>query len=273
MTSAAARRAFALLRAFSLTCELRTYSRRAFNRATRYQVHVEGDEQAVAVFREAGILGRGAGPRARPPKRIVARTCCRGAYLRGALLGGGSVTGVQSPHAEIRCATVDGAEFVAAVAAAEGVALRVHDRGRHAIAYAKRLETIADLVALAGANGAALTLDAAAVVGDTKARANRLANADHANLVRASRAAHAQHQAALQLAHEGKLEALPRDLRELAELRLRHPASSLRELAAKCRPPTTKATAHRRLRKLQQLAGRGQRRAGGEAPRTTSPSG
>jgi DNA-binding transcriptional regulator WhiA len=37
---------------------------------------------------------------------------------------------------------------------------------------------------------------------------------------------------------------------------LRHPTLSLRELAKKCRPPTTKASAFRRLRRLQKLAER-----------------
>jgi DNA-binding transcriptional regulator WhiA len=41
----------------------------------------------------------------------------------------------------------------------------------------------------------------------------------------------------------------------MARLRLRHPTLPLRELAAKCEPPTTKASAHRRLRRLQDLAG------------------
>jgi DNA-binding transcriptional regulator WhiA len=43
-------------------------------------------------------------------------------------------------------------------------------------------------------------------------------------------------------------------LHEIARLRLRHPTLPLRELAAKCEPPTTKASVHRRLRKLQDLA-------------------
>jgi DNA-binding transcriptional regulator WhiA len=40
----------------------------------------------------------------------------------------------------------------------------------------------------------------------------------------------------------------------VAELRLQNPSLSLRELALECRPPTTKAAAHRRLRKLIRLA-------------------
>ena len=84
----------------------------------------------------------------------------------------------------------------------------------------------------------------------TRGAANRLANADHANLVRTSRAAHAQLEAVRKL----DLDALPDDLRELAALRLRHPTLSIADLAARCRPPATKATAYRRLRRLQSLA-------------------
>jgi DNA-binding protein WhiA len=93
-------------------------------------------------------------------------------------------------------------------------------------------------------------------MGEAKARANRLANADHANLVRTSRAAHAQLEAVRRLADDGLLESLSPTLREIAELRLAHPSLSLRELALKCRPPATKASAHRRVRTLIRLAER-----------------
>ena len=56
------------------------------------------------------------------------------------------------------------------------------------------------------------------------------------------------------LEREGLLANLPRPLREVAELRLRHPAASLRELASWCEPPVSKAAAHRRLQRLIRLA-------------------
>ncbi len=99
-----------------------------------------------------------------------------------------------------------------------------------------------------------LTFAERAVVGAAKARANRLANADHANLVRTSRAAGAQLRALRRLQRRGGLARLPQQLQELAELRLAHPSLSLRELGLKCRPPATKATVHRRLQKLIRLA-------------------
>jgi len=144
--------------------------------------------------------------------------------------------------------------FVAALAGREGARLAVLDRGRHAVAYAKGADAVADVLVAAGASGSVLRLEESAVMAATRGRANRLANADHANLVRVSRAAHAQLQAVDRLRRRGQLERLPAVLQEIADLRTRHPTLSLRELAAKCRPPATKASAHRRLQKLQQLA-------------------
>ena len=250
VSSAVARRAFSLLRGFGVESEIRTYRRRAFDRGTRYQLHVPGDGHALQVLNEAGVLTAGLAPLERPPKRVVARACCRSAYLRGALLGGGSLSGPRSPHLELRAATVAGAEFLAGLAAKEGGRLTISDRGRHAVAYAKGAEAIADVLAAAGASDAVLVLEERAVLGATRAAANRLANADHANLVRTSRAAHAQLRALERL----DLDELPPKLREIAELRLRHPTLSLRELALKCEPPATKSATHRRLRKLVRLA-------------------
>jgi DNA-binding protein WhiA len=249
-TSATARRAFSLLRSFGVSSEIRTYRRRSFDRATRYQLHVEGGERAVQLLQEAGVLDRGRRPLERPPRRVVGKACCRGAFLRGALLGGGSLSGPRSPHLEARTTSVEGARFLAEIVEPDGVELRVVERRSHAAAYAKGIEAIAGALALAGASDAALAFEERAVVGETRSSANRLANADHANLVRTSRAAHAQLQAIRQL----DLDDLPDALREVAELRVRHPQLSLRDLAARCRPPASKASVHRRLRRLVELA-------------------
>jgi hypothetical protein len=255
--AATARRAFGLLRGFGVEAEIRTYRRRAFDRSTRYQIHVPGGERSLSVLHRAGVLSAAHAPLEAPPKRVVGRACCRHAYVRGAFLGGGSVSGPRSPHLEIRTASRAGADLLAAVAAADDVVLRILDRGRHTVVYAKSAEAVADALALTGAGDAALSLDEHAVVAEARARANRVANADHANLVRSSRAAHRQITAIRELEADGRLGRLPPQLRELAELRQRHPSASLRELAAKCRPPVTKAAAHRRLRRLVALAERG----------------
>jgi hypothetical protein len=253
-SSAVARRAFSLLRGFDASTEIRAYRQHAFGQELRFELHLDDDPRVLQVLNEAGVLDARLAPLEEPPRRIVGRPCCRAAYLRGALLAAGSVSGPRDPHLELRSATADGARFLAGLAGEDGFALHVVDRSRHAAAYAKGGETVADLLGFVGAHDAALVFGESAVVGATRARANRLANADHANLVRTSRAAKVQLDAIRQLARRGELEHLPPELQEVVRLRLRHPSLTLRELALKCRPPATKASVHRRLKRLERLA-------------------
>ena len=110
-SSTVARRAFSLLRALGVTSEIRTYPRRAFDRATRYQLHIEGSDDAYATLHRAGVLDGSHRPIGLPPGRVVARRCCAAAYLRGALLGSGTLSGPKGPHLEIRTAEAEGARF------------------------------------------------------------------------------------------------------------------------------------------------------------------
>jgi DNA-binding protein WhiA len=252
--NAIARRAYALLRALRVDSEIRTYRRPAFERDTRFQLHLEGDPHALDVLAEAGVLDRERRPLERPPGHVVARPCCRGAYLRGAFLGGGSLSGGRSPHLELRAPRHAGATFIRAVASAGGVRLRVQDRSSHAVAYAKSWDAIEAFLAATGAVETVLALEERAVVAEVRARANRLANADHANIVRQSRAARAQLDAVRRLRADGRLEQLPQGLREAAELRLRYPMLPLRELALRADPPATKAGMQRRLARVVDLA-------------------
>ena len=244
---AAARRAFSLFRELGVTSEIRTYQRRAFGRETRYQVHVEGSGRALEVLREAGI---GSSSLDRPPKRVVARACCRAAYLRGALLGGGTFSGPRSPHLEVRSASLEGAEFVAEIAARAGLQLQVLDKGRHAVAYAKGSGPIADALAAAGASAAVLGLEEHVVMAET--RVAREPSRECRS--RESRPDEPRAQVQIRAIKQLELDDLPDRLREMAELRLRYPALSLRELALRCSPPTTKSAAQRRLASLVRRA-------------------
>lgn len=252
--SAVARRAFALLAELNVPAEIRTYRRRAFDGATRYQLHVEGTRAALEVFEQAGVLGVAHGPLEKPPGRVVARSCCRGAYLRGAFLGTGSLSGPRSPHLELRTQTPAGAQFIRSVAHTEDVNLRTLRRDSHTIVYAKGWEEIEGFLVAAGAIDTVLALEERSVVAEMRAEANRLANADHANLVRTADAAQRQLAAVRLLQSAGSLGDLPGPLREAAELRLRHPELSLRELARRAEPPVTRATMQRRLAAVVQRA-------------------
>jgi len=249
ISSAIARRAFALLRDLGVRSEIRTYPRRSFDRATRYQLHVTVDAKAHTVLREAGVLSPSGAPLELPPKRVVGRSCCRGAYVRGALLGAGTLSGPRDPHLEIRTGTLEAAQFVQELARRSDAGLSVAERRGQALAYAKGHDAIGAVLAVAGAGDTALMLEEHAILSSLRADANRLANADEANLERVARAAHRQ----LEAIRTVGLDALPDELVEIAELRLRHPSASLAELAAKARPPLTKSAAYRRLQAVTRL--------------------
>jgi cell division protein WhiA len=251
-SGAAARRAFALLRDLDVRSEIRTYRRRAFDRATRFELHVDVDPRALELLREAGVLSASGAPLERPPKRVVGRSCCRGAYLRGAILGAGSLSGPREPHLELRASGAEGARFLAEVADREDVCLQVAERRGHAVAYARGHEAIAGVLTLAGAGDTVLRLEEHALLAAARGEANRLANADEANLERAVRAAHRQ----LEAIRELDLDELPPRLAEIARLRLRHPSASLGELAAKARPPISRSAAQRRLQAIVARASR-----------------
>ncbi|MGH3079385.1 MAG: DNA-binding protein WhiA [Gaiellaceae bacterium] len=253
-SGAAARRAFALLRDEGLRSEIRTYQRRAFDRGTRYQLHLDGDDRALDVLASAGVLDGRHAPLERAPRRVVARACCRAGYLRGAFLGGGTLSIRRSAHLELRTATREAALVLQEVAADAGIGLGLVERPTHHAAYAKAWDDVESVLALTGAAEAVLALEERVVLAATREQANRMANADHANLVRTTKAARAQLEAVELLRVERRLEELPIELREAADLRLRHPAESLRELAQRTDPPASKAAMQRRLRRLEDIA-------------------
>ena len=61
--------------------------------------------------------------------------------------------------------------------------------------------------------------------------------------MRAGRAAHVQLEAVRRLERARRLDELAPPLREIAQLRLKHPSLSLRELGAKCSPAASKVSA------------------------------
>ena len=252
--SAVARRAYSILKELRVPSEIRTYNRRSFDRAARTQLVLGGSPHAIDVLTQAGVLGDGGRPLDRPPGKVVARPCCRSAYLRGAFLGAGSLSGPGSPHLEIRTPLHGGAAFVRSVASSVGVRLRVADRDSHSIAYAKGWEAIEGYLSVAGGSETVLALEERALVAELRAEANRLANADHANLVRQSRSARSQLDAVGRLEREGVLPGLASGLQAAADLRRRHPSLSARELAARAEPPVTKAAMAARLGRLVAIA-------------------
>jgi DNA-binding protein WhiA len=183
-----------------------------------------------------------------------APACDRRSFLRGVLLGSGSISlGRSGPHVEFVLRTVDSAETLQALLGAMGVrALRTARRAHHVV-YLKGLDEIVALLGLVGANRGVLELETQRVGRDVRARVNRLINAEEANLARTVRAADRQLLAIDRIEADGTLPRLSASLRETAALRRRMPDADLDSLSAAL--GVSRSAMNHRLRRLVELAG------------------
>ena len=182
-----------------------------------------------------------------------APSCDRRAFVRGVLLGSGSISfGPNGPHVEFVLAELAAAEELqAALASLEVRALRSERRGRHVV-YLKGQEEIVALLRLVGANRGVLEVETHRVGRDVRARLNRLLNAEAANLGRTVRAADRQLSAIDRLEADGRLAALAPALRETAAMRRRMPDADLDSLGAAL--GVSRSAVNHRLRRLVELA-------------------
>lgn len=182
-----------------------------------------------------------------------APACDRRAFLRGVLLGSGSLSfSASGPHVEMVFGPPAAADEVhAALASLDVRARRVVRRGR-SVVYLKGQEEIAALFRLVGANRGVLELETHRVGRDVQARLNRLINAEEANLGRTVRAADRQISAITRLERGGRLSTLPPSLRETAAARRRMPDADLDTLATAL--GVSRSAVNHRLRRLVELA-------------------
>jgi hypothetical protein len=188
-----------------------------------------------------------------PPK--PAHKCDRLVEIRAAFLACGSLAaGAHGYHLEF----VMRSEAIAArlkwMLRSAGVAPKSVTRKTRCILYYKDFDAIVELLTRIGAFGAVLALEDVRALRETKNRIHRLVNTEAANLERSAQAAAAQRQVIEYLRNAYGLARLTPPLREVAELRLRHPDESLAELGRRCNPPIGKPTVSGRLGALSRLA-------------------
>ncbi len=253
-SGAVARRAFALLQSlYHLRPELRVRAPGGVQRQTSYGVVVA--TEAGRIGQDTGLLDADGRPDASLPAAVVTRRDHAAAYLRGALLAAGSVSAPGRPaHLEVATGSTALAEDLAALVA------RVTDRRASAVAgdrprmVVKSGETVGDLLAAIGATSAFIAWDEQRLRKSLRNQANRLANADEANLRRSIDASLRQTRAVEDAIERVGWDAIAADLRDVALARLANPDASLAELGELCDPPVGKSSVHRRLRRLLALA-------------------
>lgn len=201
-----------------------------------------------------GVLDRSGALVAGIPRHVVARDCCRLAYVRGALIAGGFVADPRGDfHLEV---TVQGERFASDLAklmAQIGVRARVNPRRGSYAVYVKSAEDIKNLLAQVGGVRSVAELEGARAVKSVKNEVNRRVNAELANQGRSAGAAQRQLELIASLESLGLREGLPRALAAFCDLREAYPDLSLRDLGQMSTPPLSKSALYHRVLRLEKM--------------------
>lgn len=186
---------------------------------------------------------------------LLEEECDRFSFLRGAFLAGGSVTDPEKRyHLELASSHVQASREVSALLEDTGFLPRTVMRGGNAVIYFKQSEHIEDFLTTIGAPVAATDIMTAKVDKSIRNGANRAMNCDMANVNKTLDAAESQRMDIEALRTAGKLDTLPRKLKETALLRMANPELSLSQLAEQHDPPITKSCLNHRIRKISEIA-------------------
>ncbi|MEW6724715.1 MAG: DNA-binding protein WhiA [Bacillota bacterium] len=255
-SSAVARCLFNLFKTgFSLHPALAARRRERLRKNNTYKVTVNDPVASRRVLVELGIWDEGWHRRDDVPESLVARDCCRRAYLRGAFLAAGFVGApLGSYHLEIMVADAAAAAAIYRLMEGYHLGAKVGPRKKGYSVYLKDGDEIVEFLKLVGASQATLEYERVRVVKQMRNRVNRLVNCDTANLSKTVEAALRQRETIGKLVQTVGYERLPQALRTTARLRLEYPEASLRELGALHDPPLTKSAVNHRLRRLTTMA-------------------
>lgn len=188
-----------------------------------------------------------------PPKPV--HKCDRLVEVRAAFLACGSLAaGTHGYHLEFVARGDDVAARLKWMLRSAGVPPKQTRRKTRVVLYYKDFDAIVELLTQIGAFAAVLGLEDVRALRETKNRIHRLVNTEAANLERTAQAAASQRRIIEYLRNAYGLARLTPALREVAELRLKHPDESLAELGRRCNPAISKPTVSSRLGALSRLA-------------------
>ncbi len=127
-------------------------------------------------------------------------------------------------------------------------------RKSHWVLYLKEGESVAVFLSVIGAHRGLLEMENIRIIKEMRNDVNRQVNCETANLNKTVIASYEQVGDILFIKEKLGLKNLPRNLYDIAEVRLNYPDASIKELGQCLDPPVGKSGVYHRLRKLNQLA-------------------
>lgn len=257
--AAIARRAFKLLKtAYNKNAKVIVSKNRQFKNRNIYRVIIPSQEDTLSILidlyilkmdREMIVLDYSI------PKQYTKKPCCRKAVIRGAFLGGGSISNPEKAyHLEFTSHSKEYAKQIMNLINQYDLKAKYIRRKNNYVVYIKEGDEIVTMLNIIGAHQTLLHLENIRILKEMKNNVNRLVNCETANLSKTIDAAYRQIEAIEYIDKKIGLNKLPQKLREVAELRLNHGDASLKELGMMLDPSVGKSGINHRLKKIEEIA-------------------
>jgi len=186
---------------------------------------------------------------------IQSKEALEKAVIRGAFLGSGSVNNPESNyHLEMSVVTEENANLVEAILRKYGIEPKTLQKKRKIGIYVKDSECISKFLALMGATKAVLKFEDIRVMRNIKNNVNRKVNCETANLNKIVNSSVKQIDGIQYIMKKDKFYKMPKNLQEMAKLRIEHPDASLEELGKLLEKPISKSGVNHRLKAIEKFA-------------------
>ena len=242
-----ARRVFKLLKKeFNIETTISVNKNQMLKRNNSYVLMVKSENGAEKLLKKLGILEDRDGffPTNCIPKEIFEDDILKKAYLRGAFLGGGSISDPEKNyHMEFVTNNEDYANSLRDLINSFGLNSKIVAR-----------KNSFDLLSMIGAYQALLSLQSTKIVKEMRNNVNRIVNCETANLSKTVNAAVRQVENIKLIQNKIGISSLPENLQEIALLRVENEDMSLKELGEMLNPPISKSGVNHRLKKIEQIA-------------------
>lgn len=249
--AALARRVLQLLKSnYQVQTEVVITRSRRLKKNNRYQVQVIPAPQVARALDELQLLSVESDLK----NPLLATHDCKRTFLRGAFLGGGSVSRPTSDyHLEMVTGNESFAHTIIKVMQTFSLKAKLTDRKNEYIVYLKDGESIISFLSVIGAHNAMMELENVRIVKEMRNNVNRAVNCETANLNKVVKAAVRQVACIKYIDEHMGLSELPQGLQDIARLRLDYPDVSLNDLVDYA-GGLGKSGINHRLKKLQEIA-------------------
>lgn len=249
--AALARRVLQLLKSnYQVQTEVVITRSRRLKKNNRYQVCVIPAPQVSKALTELQLLSVESDLK----NPLLNNHCCKRTFLRGAFLGGGSISRPSSDyHLEMVTGNEDFAHSIIKVMHSFSLKAKLTDRKNDFIVYLKDGESITKFLSVIGAHNSMMDFENVRIVKEMRNNVNRVVNCETANLNKVVKAAVRQINCIKYIEQHLGLNQLPQALQDTARLRLEYPDASLNELV-EYSGGIGKSGINHRLKKLQEMA-------------------